>query len=91
LLFLCLTEQKGTDIWISDFEEYSDLGRTVLSYSSLAPASVKGNYSTELLKLKVIIVAALLVASKLFLSHKICIVPAVYYVLCKLNPCFLVA
>lgn len=48
-IFLCssfvipcfLTVHKGTYIWISDFEEYSDLGRTILSYSSLAPASVR--------------------------------------------------
>jgi len=48
-VFLCssfvipcfLTVHKGTDIWISDFEEYSDLGRTILSYNSLAPASVR--------------------------------------------------
>lgn len=38
----CLhTMHKGTDSWISDFEEYSNLGRTILSYSSLAPASVR--------------------------------------------------
>lgn len=36
-----LTMHNRTDIWISDFEEYSNLGRTILSYSSLAPASVR--------------------------------------------------
>jgi len=48
-IFLCssfvipcfLTVHKGTGVWISDFEEYSDVGRTILSYNSLAPASVR--------------------------------------------------
>jgi len=91
LLFLVFLQCIRGHIWISDFEEYSDLGRTILSYSSLAPVSVrryKGSDSTEFLKVKVFIVASLFVASELCLSDKICRMTAVSYVLYKLHPPF---